>query len=268
MDPESPASEQASPALPVPDITAAAWTPPPAALPAPPSALDRVVALFEVILCSDFPTQLLLLQLFTMLGFAPRDADDTLNLTFVVALSLADTVLLVGLIVVLVRLRGERARDLFLGHRPFWTEFRVGVPMILYALIGAVGLMNIIQRIAPSLHTVPRNPLEDLVGSPQDAVVFAIVVVVAGGVREELQRAFLMNRFERWLGGPLVGIIIASLFFGLGHALQGFDAVIATAVLGAFWAIVYVKRRSVVAPVVSHSGFNLLQLVFLTVRPD
>jgi membrane protease YdiL (CAAX protease family) len=265
MDPESPASEEASPALPVPDITADLSAQLPAALPPPPSALDRAVALFEVVLCSDFPTQLLLLQLFTMLGFVPRNADDTLNLPFVVALSLADTLLLIGLIVVLVRLRGDRPRDLFLGHRPIWPEVRLGVPMTLLALVIAVVVMGVIQVVAPSLHTVPRNPLQDLVSSPGDALVFAGVVVIAGGVREELQRAFLMNRFERWLGGPLVGIVVASLVFGLGHALQGFDAVIATALLGAFWAVVYLRRRSVVAPVVSHSCFNLLQLVQLLV---
>jgi membrane protease YdiL (CAAX protease family) len=48
--------------------------------------------------------------------------------------------------------------------------------------------------------------------------------------------------------------------FGAGHFLQGVDAAIATGVLGAFWAIVYLRRRSIVAPVVSHSGFNLVQL--------
>ncbi len=51
-----------------------------------------------------------------------------------------------------------------------------------------------------------------------------------------------------------------SLAFGVGHLLQGYDVAIATALMGAFWAIVYVRRRSVVAPVVSHSGFNLLEL--------
>jgi membrane protease YdiL (CAAX protease family) len=33
-----------------------------------------------------------------------------------------------------------------------------------------------------------------------------------------------------------------------------------TGLLGMFWAIIYLRRRSSVAPVVSHSGFNLLQL--------
>ena len=36
---------------------------------------------------------------------------------------------------------------------------------------------------------------------------------------------------------------------------------VATALLGAFWAVVYLRRRSVVAPMVSHAGFDLLQIV-------
>ena len=84
---------------------------------------------------------------------------------------------------------------------------------------------------------------------------------MAGGVREEIQRAFLLNRFERWLGGSGVGIVVTSVAFGAGHLTQGVDASIATAALGAFWAIVYTRRRSAIAPMVSHSGFNLVQLV-------
>ena len=33
-----------------------------------------------------------------------------------------------------------------------------------------------------------------------------------------------------------------------------------TGLLGAFWGIVYLRRRSVVAPLVSHAGFDLLQI--------
>ena len=44
-------------------------------------------------------------------------------------------------------------------------------------------------------------------------------------------------------------------------AVQGADAAITTGVLGAFWGIAYLRRRSVVAPVISHAGFDLLQIV-------
>ena len=83
-----------------------------------------------------------------------------------------------------------------------------------------------------------------------------LVVVLAGGVREEVQRAFLLRRFEQWLGGGAVGLVVTSVLFGAGHRIQGLDAAVATGVLGAFWGLVYLRRRSVVAPVVSHAGFE------------
>ena len=43
--------------------------------------------------------------------------------------------------------------------------------------------------------------------------------------------------------------------------LQGIDAVIATGLLGAYWGVIYLRRRSILAPVVSHSGFNIVQLM-------
>ena len=82
---------------------------------------------------------------------------------------------------------------------------------------------------------------------------FAVVAIVAGGVREELQRAFLLHRFEQHLGGAGVGVFVLSIAFGLAHFLQGWDAAIVTGTLGAFWALIYVRRRSSVAPIVSHA---------------
>ena len=67
-------------------------------------------------------------------------------------------------------------------------------------------------------------------------------------------------RFGQWLGGGGVGVLITSAAFGGGHLLQGKDAAIATGLLGAFWGVVYLRRRSAVAPMVSHAGFNLLQV--------
>jgi membrane protease YdiL (CAAX protease family) len=229
----------------------------------PPTLTGRAVAALEVLLCSDYPTQLLLGGTFGAFGFRPAQADGTLSLAFVVALSLIDTVLLVGLIVLCLRAHGERPRDVFLGRRAIGPEVRAGLPMTLVVFGIAILVLGAVQWLAPRLHTVERNPLQDLVKGPGDAALFALVVVVAGGVREELQRAFLMHRFEHWLGGARLGVVVASVFFGLGHLLQGVDAAIATGCLGAFWAIVYLRRRSVVAPVVSHSGFNLLQLLQL-----
>jgi membrane protease YdiL (CAAX protease family) len=89
---------------------------------------------------------------------------------------------------------------------------------------------------------------------------FAVVAVVGGGVREEVQRAFILNRFERYLGGGWIGLAVSSVGFGLGHIIQGRDVAVTTAALGAFWGFVYLKRRSIAATVVSHSGFNAAEI--------
>ncbi len=231
---------------------------------ATPTLSERAVALLEVLLCSDYPTQVALAATFALFGFQPQ-TDAGLSLAYVAAISLADAVFLTVLIIFFLRVRGERPREVFFGSNSIRSEAWAGVPLIPLAFGIALVVLLGARAIAPWLHTVPHNPLQDLVRSPGDAAIFAVVLIVAGGIREEVQRAFLMRRFERWLGGPRVGLVATSLLFGAGHYVQGADAALATAVLGAFWAAVYLRRRSIAAPVVSHAGFNLVQVFqFLT----
>jgi membrane protease YdiL (CAAX protease family) len=226
-----------------------------------------LVALIEVILCSDFPTQLVLGGAFTALGYAPFNAAGTLSTVYVVGISLADTALLVGLVLLFLHVHRERPRDVILGRGRVAPEAAAGIPMILVALGIAIAVLLVVKRLAPSLHDVEHNPLQDLLRSPREAWLFALVVTVAGGVREEIQRAFLLHRFENWLGGGEVGVIVTSVAFGAGHLLQGADAAIATGLLGAFWGSVYLRRRSAIAPMVSHAGFDLTQILqFVVVR--
>ncbi len=232
-----------------------------------PSPIERLVALLEVLICSDYPTQFAIGSTFAALGYQPFAPNGRLLVGYVVTLSLIDTALLVGLILMFLRAHGERPRDVFLGRRPVGREIVLGALMTFAALAIGIGVLLTIQKLAPSLHTVAHNPFQELLGTRRGAAIFALVVVVAGGVREEIQRAFLLHRFDVWLGGGTVGIVITSAAFGAGHVLQGVDATVATGLLGAFWGVVYLRRRSAVAPIVSHSGFNLLQIVqYLAVR--
>jgi membrane protease YdiL (CAAX protease family) len=234
--------------------------------PAAPTLSERIVALIEVLLCSDYPTQLAVGQTLFALGIQPLDAGRAPNITFVVALSLLDTIFLVGLIVMFLRARGESVRHVFLGGKPWLAEVRLGVPLTVAAFALAFVVMFSAQSAAPWLRTVEHNPLQELLRTPLSAALFALVVVVAGGVREELQRAFLLRRFEQALGGRAVGVTAVSIAFGVGHTIQGYDAVVTTAVLGAFWGVVYLRRRSVVAPMMSHAGFDLLQIAQFLAR--
>ncbi len=223
--------------------------------------LPRLRAAAEVLLCSSVPTQVLLVGVLAVAGIRPS-GDGTLSMGYVVAVSLGDTVLLVALMTWLTHLRGASPARLWLGTRPVAGEVRHGLLLtpLIFGLVVVVLLS--LRQFAPWLHNVPDNPLEALArGGAVNAALFGLVAIVAGGIREELQRAFLLDRFEAHLGGRGVGVVALSLAFGLGHYLQGWDAVLTTGLMGAFWAVVYLRRRSSMAPIVSHSAFNSIEIL-------
>ena len=236
----------------------------PDALPTPDasrSSSPRVTALVEVLLCSGYPTQLLLAVVLGAVGLTSVDQAGQLSLAYVVTLSLADAVILLGLILYFLRVHDEKPAEVFLGSRPRRPEFVLGLLLIPVMVVFAVVSLNALHAFWPLLRNVPENPLEALIQSPTDAVVFTLVAVVAGGVREELQRAFVLHRFEQHLGGGWFGLLIFSVAFGLGHYIQGWDAAIVTALLGAIWGALYLVRRSTVATLISHTGFNLSEIL-------
>jgi membrane protease YdiL (CAAX protease family) len=49
------------------------------------------------------------------------------------------------------------------------------------------------------------------------------------------------------------------------HGIQGWDAMIVTGSLGAFWAAMYLARRSTIGPMTSHALFDTLQILRLAV---
>jgi membrane protease YdiL (CAAX protease family) len=224
---------------------------------------ERVYAAIEVAACSGFPTQLILAYILTQAGFAPSTGQ--LSITFVATLLLLDAVIVVGLVLSLLRLHGEHPRAVLLGQRPIVNEALIGLPLTIAVFGLVIIILTATQHIAPWMHNVVKNPLEQLIGSRRDATIFAVVATLAGGVREEVQRAFILRRFDQYLGGIRVGLVVSSLAFGAGHLLQGWDAALTTAVLGAFWGAVYLSRGSIVAPIVSHSGFNMAEIVLFMV---
>ena len=221
----------------------------------------RWPAWVEILLCSGYPTQITIGFALQAAGVGPVRADGSLSAIFIFALSLLDTVVLLSLILWLLLRRAESPRRVFFGDRPAGPEVAVGILSVPFVIALVAALMVTILRFAPWLRNVPDNPLESFLGTQSGLVMFLFVVIVAGGLREELQRAFLLHRFRGDLGQPWLGVLITSLAFGLGHTLQGTDAAIITGSLGALWGVMYIRRRSAIAPIVSHSLFNSAELI-------
>ena len=203
----------------------------------------------------------MLIQLLAWIGLRPLLSDGRLSLLYIATLSLVDAAVLITLILWFLRYHGESARSIFLGGRSIGREVRLGALLVPGLVLFVLLTLTFIQNFAPWLHNVEENPLESLLQTPRDAIIFGLVAIVAGGVREELQRAFILHRFKEHLGGAPVGLVVFSVVFGAGHLIQGWDAALVTTMLGVVWGVVFLSRRSVIAPIVSHAGFNVLEIV-------
>ncbi len=211
-------------------------------------------------LCSGYPTQLVIASVLAWFGIGPAP-DGALSPTFILAISGIDSVLLLGLIVLFLKLSNDRPADVFLGPRPVSREIGLGLLTVPALLLMVVTVQLGVRVIAPYLHNVPASPFASLLESPWLVAGFIALLVIAGGIREELQRAFLLHRFEQRLGGGAIGLVATSAAFGLGHTMQGWDAALATGLLGIFWGAIYLTRRGCVATVTSHALFNITQVL-------
>ena len=207
---------------------------------------------------------MLVAALVAQAGFAPFAADGTLQMPFVFLLTIIDSIVLIVLIVVLLRARGERPSLVLFGRPPRWREALLGLVLPPVVFFVALSAMLLVRLALPWLHNLEKNPLEALITSNRDALMFAVVAILGGGVREEMQRGFILHRFEQDLGGGWIGLILYSLAFGAGHILQGQDAAVTVVVLGAFWGMLYLKRRTIVPSMVSHAGFNTAEIIRYT----
>lgn len=224
-------------------------------------ALRQRRALIEIVACSGIPTQLLLAGLLTLAGVRPLEPDGTLSLPFLVLTALSDTVLIVALVRVFLHAGGESVRQVLLPPEHRRTDTMLGLLLTPLLLVGVSAGIGLLRWLWPALATVPTNPFEALADTPARALLLGIVAMVAGGVREEVQRGFLLHRFRTDLGGPVPGLILTSVAFGLGHVVQGWDAAIVTGVLGAIWGAVFLTRRSIGASLLSHAATNGLQVL-------
>ena len=224
--------------------------------------LAKWLAILEVLAVSGIPTQLLV---FIVLWFTSNinafDEAGQLSLEFVAIGLLLDTALIALMIRVFLALNGEDSRDVFIGQRRVVGEVLRGLAWLPVVLIAVTALALALRAILPGLHTVEENPYARFMQTPVEGVVFGIVVILSGGVKEELQRGFILSRFEQSLGGMRLGLIITTLVFGLLHYPQGADGAIVIGLLGLFWGLLYARRRSAVMAMTNHAAFDSAQVL-------
>lgn len=156
---------------------------------------------------------------------------------------------------------GVRLRDQF----PTW-----GAPLAIAAGRGALAAIPMLILFVVMVHSDRaalrqlRQQVQGLVREmfPTGSVAqFALVALLAGVGEELLFRGVIQSKLVAWTS-PLVGLVIASLVFGVAHALSKLYFVLATAV-GAYLGWLAWYYGELVAPIVAHALYDFLALVYL-----
>lgn len=235
--------------------------PTPVVLTASSPALSRWLAALQVVLVSGIPTQFVAAAILAIGLRMPLLDAHGVSFEFIAVVSLVDTAIIAMLIRFFLSLSGERSADVFVGPRPILGEALRGLAWLPLVFVGVTSLVLLIRAVAPWMHNVETSPFEAFLKTPGQAAIFLVVVVLAGGVREELQRAFILHRFDQRLGGARVGLVLFTIAFGAFHLDQGYDVALAICGLGLFWGLTYIRRRSAILPMVNHASFNAAQVI-------
>jgi membrane protease YdiL (CAAX protease family) len=110
-----------------------------------------------------------------------------------------------------------------------------------------------------------RQQVEDLIVQlfPQASIPQMIAVAAFAGLGEELLfRGVLQPLIGRWTT-PAVGVVAASVIFGLFHAVSLLYFVLATAV-GAYFGWIVSASRDVLPAIVAHGLYDCVALLYLS----
>ncbi len=98
----------------------------------------------------------------------------------------------------------------------------------------------------------------------------AAVSLLAGLGEELLFRGFLQQLVTQWISGPWgvwVGLAVASVVFGLLHAITPTYALVAC-LIGLFLGWLWLATGNLLAPITAHAVYDFLAMVyFLRIRP-
>ncbi|MDA8186692.1 MAG: type II CAAX endopeptidase family protein [Dehalococcoidales bacterium] len=169
---------------------------------------------------------------------------------------------LVSLILLFLWRNGEPIGRIGWTFENGWKDIVLGVVLFIPLFFGA-GLLESAFRAAGL--SAPSTPLPSFLtakGYSEFILAFVLVVVVALA-EETIFRGYLILRFRNIAQSVPAAIILSAVIFSLGHGYEGSAGIATVGLMGVALAIVYVWRRSLVAPIVMHFLQDFIGIVLL-----
>jgi membrane protease YdiL (CAAX protease family) len=141
------------------------------------------------------------------------------------------------------------------------VDFIIGALLFAPIFMGTAALDDALQSIGFSGPVNPEPSFLQVHGLGEALVGLVLVVVVALS-EETIFRGYLILRLRSFTAGVAPAIILSSVIFSLGHGYEGASGMVTVGTMGAVLAIIYVWRKSLVAPMVIHFLQDFVSIVF------
>jgi membrane protease YdiL (CAAX protease family) len=167
---------------------------------------------------------------------------------------------LISLILFFIRSNREHVRSIGWTFKNARREIALGIVLFVVFFFGAAFLESLLEAAGLSSPRIPPPSFVSPRGIPQTMLAFLMVVIVALS-EETIFRSYLILRFKAITESSVWAILLSAFVFSLGHGYEGSAGVVTVGLMGVFLGVVYVWRKSLVAPIVIHFLQDFITIV-------
>jgi membrane protease YdiL (CAAX protease family) len=145
-----------------------------------------------------------------------------------------------------------------------WKEVMVGL-LLFIPLLYSMNLLE--QALQASGLAVPSKPLPSFLAAKGigEYLLASLLVIVVAAAEETIFRGYLILRLKTVTANSAAAVVFSAVIFALGHGYEGSAGVVTVGVMGLIFALVYLWRQSLVAPMVMHFLQDFIGIVLLPV---
>jgi membrane protease YdiL (CAAX protease family) len=168
---------------------------------------------------------------------------------------------LVSLILFFLWRNGEPINWIGWTFKNLWKEIGLGIGLYIPFFIAA-GFLERALQVAGL--TVPLTPLPSMAAKGMGELLLAIALVAVVALGEEtIFRGYLILRLKAITTSPTAAALLSATIFSLGHGYEGSAGVVTVGVMGVIFALIYIWRQSLVAPIVMHFLQDFISIVLV-----
>jgi uncharacterized protein len=140
-------------------------------------------------------------------------------------------------------------------------ELLIGMICFIPVFLGATLFDRILLQIGLSGPAMPPSFLKEQ--GPAQVLLAVLLVTVVAVAEETIFRGYLLLRFLPLLRSTPAAVLLSSAIFAVGHGYEGSAGLVTIGLMGVAFALVYLWRRSLIAPILMHFLQDFLSIVLL-----